>query len=162
MIFLTAYSGESDKAIGYSAGADDYIVKPFSNAELLFRVKALLRRAKHYSSSADGALSSGKPQTSAEAPGQIRYQDLVLDTDSQSGSRNGEMIALTGTEFRILELLLTHRKKIYSLENIYQSCLLYTSCTENVNCHGCGSNDCPDNAFCENKTCSIATELSNC
>ena len=121
MIFLTAYSGESDKAIGYSAGADDYIVKPFSNAELLFRVKALLRRAKHYSSSADGALSAGKPQTPAEAPGQIRYQDLVLDTDSQSVSRDGEMIALTGTEFRILELLLTHRKKIYSLENIYQS-----------------------------------------
>ena len=116
MIFLTAYSGESDKAIGYSSGADDYIVKPFSNAELLFRVKALLRRAKHYSSSADGAL-----QTPAEAPGQIRYKDLVLDTDSQSVSRNGEMIALTGTEFRILELLLTHRKKIYSLENIYQS-----------------------------------------
>ena len=121
MIFLTAYSGESDKAIGYSAGADDYIVKPFSNAELLFRVKALLRRAKHYSSSSSGALSAGKPQTPAEAPGQIRYQDLVLDTDSQSVSRNGEMIALTGTEFRILELLLTHRKKIYSLENIYQS-----------------------------------------
>ena len=121
MIFLTAYSGESDKAIGYSAGADDYIVKPFSNAELLFRVKALLRRAKHYSSSSSGALSAGKPQTPAEAPGQIRYQDLVLDTDSQSVSRDGEMIALTGTEFRILELLFTHRKKIYSLENIYQS-----------------------------------------
>lgn len=121
MIFLTAYSGESDKAIGYSAGADDYIVKPFSNAELLFRVKALLRRAKHYSSSSADALPAGKPQTPAEAPGQIRYQDLVLDTDSQSVSRDGEMIALTGTEFRILELLFTHRKKIYSLENIYQS-----------------------------------------
>ena len=121
MIFLTAYSGESDKMIGYSAGADDYIVKPFSNAELLFRVKALLRRAGQYSSLAAGALSAGKPRTSAEAPGQIRYQDLVLDTDSQSVSRDGEMIALTGTEFRILELLLTHRKKIYSLENIYQS-----------------------------------------
>ena len=84
-------------------------------------MKALLRRAKHYSSSADGALSAGKLQTPAEAPGQIRYQDLVLDTDSQSVSRDGEMIALTGTEFRILELLFTHRKKIYSLENIYQS-----------------------------------------
>lgn len=121
MIFLTAYSGESDKAIGYSAGADDYIVKPFSNAELLLRVKALLRRAKHYSPSAAGALTAGKPQMPGEGPGQIRYQDLVLDTDSQSVSRNGEMIALTGTEFRILELLLTHRKKFYSLENIYQS-----------------------------------------
>ena len=121
IIFLTAYSGESDRAIGYSAGADDYIVKPFSNAELLLRVKALLRRVRHYSSPTTGAALSGKPQTPAETPAQVRYQDLVLDTDSQSVSRNGEMIALTGTEFRILELLLTHRKKIYSLENIYQS-----------------------------------------
>ena len=44
MIFLTAYSGESDKVMGFSAGADDYIVKPFSNIELLMRVKAQLRR----------------------------------------------------------------------------------------------------------------------
>ena len=44
MIFLTAYAGESDKYLGFSAGADDYIVKPFSNTELLMRVKAILRR----------------------------------------------------------------------------------------------------------------------
>jgi DNA-binding response OmpR family regulator len=44
MIFLTAYSGESDKVMGFSVGADDYIVKPFSNVELLMRVKAILRR----------------------------------------------------------------------------------------------------------------------
>mgnify|MGYP002226604807 CR=1 FL=1 len=45
IIFLTAYSGESDKVMGFSAGADDYIVKPFSNMELLMRVKAILRRS---------------------------------------------------------------------------------------------------------------------
>ena len=44
IIFLTAYSGESDKVLGFSVGADDYIVKPFSNIELLMRVKAILRR----------------------------------------------------------------------------------------------------------------------
>ena len=49
MIFLTAYSGEGDKQMGFLAGADDYIVKPFSNVELLLRVKSLLRRAKSYS-----------------------------------------------------------------------------------------------------------------
>ncbi len=64
IIFLTAYSGESDKVMGFSVGADDYIVKPFSNMELF---------------------------------------------------------VLTYTEFKILELLVTHKKKIYSLENIYQS-----------------------------------------
>lgn len=45
IIFLTAYSGESDKVMGFSVGADDYIVKPFSNMELLMRVKAILRRS---------------------------------------------------------------------------------------------------------------------
>ena len=44
IIFLTAYSGEMDKVMGFSAGADDYVVKPFSNMELLMRVKAILRR----------------------------------------------------------------------------------------------------------------------
>ena len=101
--------------MGFSAGADDYIVKPFSNTELLLRVKALLRRATTYSRPA-----------AETAPGQdgrrtVVYQDLALDLDSQSVSRGGENIGLTATEFRILELLVTHRKKIYSLENIYQS-----------------------------------------
>ena len=44
IVFLTAYSAESDKVMGFSAGADDYIVKPFSNMELLMRIKAILRR----------------------------------------------------------------------------------------------------------------------
>ena len=45
IIFLTAYSGESDKVMGFSVGCDDYITKPFSNMELLMRVKAILRRS---------------------------------------------------------------------------------------------------------------------
>ena len=58
IMFLTAYSGESDKLMGFSAGADDYIVKPFSNTELLIRVKALLRRSRDYS---QAFRSSGSP-----------------------------------------------------------------------------------------------------
>lgn len=115
MIFLTAYSGESDKTMGFLAGADDYIVKPFSNAELLLRVKALLRRAKNYSRPAGDGAPPEKTQKT------VAYQDLILDQDSQSVSRDGAVIGLTATEFKILELLVTHRRKIYSLENIYQS-----------------------------------------
>ena len=48
ILFLTAYSGESDKMMGFSAGGDDYLVKPFSNVELLLRVRAHLRRVKEY------------------------------------------------------------------------------------------------------------------
>ena len=108
IIFLTAYSGESDKVMGFSAGADDYIVKPFSNVELLMRVKAILRR---------------NPVGSAPVTAQSRLTigDLFLDRDSQSVIKENETIALTYTEFKILELLMTNRKRIFSLDQIYSS-----------------------------------------
>lgn len=112
IVFLTAYSGESDKVIGFSVGADDYIVKPFSNMELLMRVRAILRRTSQFR------------QPAAQAPvdeRRIGFGDLILDLDSQSVWKEGEQISLTYTEFKILELLVTHKKKIYSLDNIYQS-----------------------------------------
>lgn len=108
IIFLTAYSSESDKVMGFSVGADDYIVKPFSSAELLLRVKAVLRRTAVQSAPAQQA-------------NQLQIQDILLDLDSQSVRKEGQTIALTYTEFKILELLASHRKKIYSLENIYSS-----------------------------------------
>ena len=114
IMFLTAYSGESDKLMGFSAGADDYMVKPFSNTELLIRVKALLRRSREYSM-AGQAVSAAAPEN------EIRYKDLILDLDSQSVRKEGEVIVLTYTEYKILELFLSHPKKIYSLDNIYQS-----------------------------------------
>ena len=97
--------------MGYSAGADDYIVKPFSNMELLMRVRAILRR---------NVRSAQKEQASVNV-NQVKIQDLVLDLDQQAVVKQGEIISLTYTEYKILELLATHRKKIYSLENIYQS-----------------------------------------
>ena len=112
IMFLTAYSGESDKVMGFSVGADDYMVKPFSNVELLMRVKAILRRSPGYSAA---------PSSPALPTGQIAFQDLILDLDSQSVRKEGADIPLTGTEFKILELLVTHKKKIYSLEHIYQN-----------------------------------------
>ena len=108
IVFLTAYSSESDKVIGFSVGADDYIVKPFSNAELLMRVRAILRRSAVYSA----------PR---QQENQLAIGDAFLDFDSQSILKGGERITLTYTEFKLLELLASHRGKIFSLENIYQS-----------------------------------------
>ena len=110
IIFLTAYSAESDKVMGFSAGADDYIVKPFSNIELLMRVKAILRRSTYVN-----------VIKQKEKKNQRILKDLTLDLDSQSVYRGEEMISLTYTEYKILELLMMHKKKIYSLDNIYQS-----------------------------------------
>ena len=105
LVFLTAYSGESDKVMGFSVGADDYIVKPFSNAELLMRIRAILRRSA----------SSSAPKNT------LTIGDLILNTDAQTVTRGSETIALTYTEFQILQLLAANRRKIFSLENIYQS-----------------------------------------
>ena len=110
IVFLTAYSGESDKVMGFAAGADDYIVKPFSNVELLMRVKAILRRTAPKTASVPAANKH-----------HIAIGDLTLDTDRCTVQRGEKAIALTHTEFRILELLATHKKKIYSLDNIYRS-----------------------------------------
>jgi len=113
MIFLTAYSGESDKVMGFSVGADDYIVKPFSNIELLMRVKAILRRGR--SQPKDGS------EQTASMGNRITFVDVFLDLDSQSIVKSEGSVALTYTEFKILELLLTNRKRIFSLDQIYDS-----------------------------------------
>lgn len=118
IIFLTAYSGESDKVMGFSVGADDYIVKPFSNLELLLRVRALFRRMEGRSRKRKKV---EEDQVEEKNPSEIQFKDLILDLDNQSIRKNGEVIVLTYTEFKILELFITHPKKIYSLENIYQS-----------------------------------------
>lgn len=111
IIFLTAYSGESDKVMGFSVGADDYVVKPFSNIELLMRVKAILRRT---------ARKEAQPVEEV-ATNQIAFKDLKLDLDRQAIIRGEEIISLTYTEFKILELFVKNKKKIFSLDNIYQS-----------------------------------------
>lgn len=110
ILFLTAYGQESDKTMGFSAGGDDYITKPFSNSELLLRVKALMRRAYHY-----------QPVSSVHQEPKIVLGDLVVDLDSTRVLLDGEEVSLTTTEYEILKLLITHRKKIFSMEQIYQS-----------------------------------------
>ena len=114
VIFLTAMGDEESVVTGFELGADDYIVKPFSNMEVLLRVRALLRRTQQYTS----VKAQKEPEISDT---QLRYKDLVLDLEEQSVKKGDQVIVLTYTEFRILELFLSHRKKIYSVENIYQS-----------------------------------------
>ena len=109
ILFLTAYGQESDKAIGFCAGGDDYITKPFSNTELLLRVKALLRRCYVY-----------QPKPIKESA-VLSVGELCLDEETHKVTVQGEEIILTSTEYNILHLLLTHRKKIFSMENIYKS-----------------------------------------
>ncbi|MBT2662436.1 response regulator transcription factor [Bacillus sp. ISL-45] len=102
IIMLTAKGTVQDKVTGLSTGADDYLVKPFDEAELLVRVKALLRRTGH-SNSAENIL---------------KYQGMVIDLIAREAMYEGMRINLTQTEFDILAALIEHRGKVLSREQL--------------------------------------------
>lgn len=110
VLFLTAKSQDSDKALGFSVGGDDYLVKPFSYTELISRVKAMLRRYYVY-----GA-KSAEQDNIIHCCGSIE-----IDPSQCIVRQDGKEILLTDTEYRILYLLASHPKKVFSVQNIYES-----------------------------------------
>ena len=109
VLFVTAKGKESDLTMGYSSGGDDYLVKPFSYPELLARVKGLLRRYQVY---------RGKPEAAQE---EVEWGGLRVSLTGNMAWRGDRELDLTDTEWRILRLLLQHRGKIFSMENLYES-----------------------------------------
>jgi len=105
VLVLTARERWSDKAAGFSAGADDYVVKPFETAEVLFRLRALVRRSHGH------------------AHPVIRVGELTLDTHSGSVSLAGRPITLTAQESRLLSYLIHASPRIVSraelVEHVY-------------------------------------------
>lgn len=110
ILFLTARTQDSDKTVGFSAGADDYLAKPFSYAELAARVKALIRRYHVY-----------KGKEGEEQDEVCTVRDLTISRSSNQVTRAGEEVLLTDLEYRILLLLASNRGKIFTIENIYES-----------------------------------------
>lgn len=109
ILFLTAKSGEHDKVLGFSAGGDDYLVKPFSYMELLSRVKALIRRYRVYQRSDD------RPEKL------VFYRDITIDQELQSVQADGKDISLTEMEYQILLLLISNPRKVFSVKEIYET-----------------------------------------
>ena len=107
VILLSAKSEDADKILGLTAGADDYVTKPFNPSELVARVKSQLRRYTQL-----GAMQ----KTAA----QIVIRGLVLDTESKSVMVDGEAVRLTPLEYKILELLCRHPGRVFSTEEIYR------------------------------------------
>jgi two-component system response regulator MprA len=105
ILLLTARDTLEDKIEGLDAGADDYIVKPFALAELLARLRALLRR--------------GAPVTSA-----LNVDDLMLDPATRKATRAGKTIMLSATEYSLLELLMRNAGKVVTraslLDGVWQ------------------------------------------
>jgi two-component system OmpR family response regulator len=102
VLILTARDGVADRVRGLDAGADDYLVKPFALAELLARLRALIRRA------------------AGQAGAVIALGDVVIDTRARTVSRGGHLVALTGREYTLVELLGLHRGRLVSRTQIYE------------------------------------------
>lgn len=109
IIILSAKTEDSDKILGLSMGADDYITKPFNPQELVARVKSQLRR---YIQLGD--------MDSAGKTGQITNGRLTLDTEAKQLLVDGDDVHLTATEYKIIELLMQNAGIVFSAEKIYE------------------------------------------
>jgi two-component system phosphate regulon response regulator PhoB len=104
IVMLTARAAEMDRVLGLELGADDYVTKPFSPRELVLRIKKLLARAK-----------------AAEEPtAHLRVGELEIDVPRHRVTINGAAVALTATEFKLLELLARRRGRVQTRERLLQ------------------------------------------
>ncbi|MFD1825362.1 MULTISPECIES: response regulator transcription factor [Mumia] len=101
VIFLTARDAPADRVNGLTAGGDDYLVKPFSLDELVARVHAVLRRTR---------------RTREETV--LRFADLEMDTDSHEVRKDGEVVDLSPTEFKLLRYFLLNSGRVLSKQQI--------------------------------------------
>jgi DNA-binding response OmpR family regulator len=120
IIMLTSLDSVEDKLTGFDCGADDYVVKPFSFQELFARIKALIRRNKE----------------SVVAP-VLKVLDLELDSLTKKAKRDEKEINLTATEFKILELLMSNKGKVFDRMNIAEKIwgLSFNSGTNVIDVH---------------------------
>lgn len=107
VILLTAKSEDSDKILGLTVGADDYITKPFNPVEVSARVKSQLRRYMQ--------LGAGNIQ-----PDVLKCGGIELDDAKKRVTLDGEEVSLTPTEYEILKLLMQHPGEVFSPRKIYQ------------------------------------------
>lgn len=104
IIILTARGEEDDRIRGLDAGADDYVVKPFSPSELVARVRAVLRRTR--------------PAFDKDS---LTYGDITMDLTTHRVSRNDEPVDLGPTEFRLLRFMMEHPGRVFSREQLLDS-----------------------------------------
>lgn len=105
VLMLTARGEVDDRVAGLDAGADDYLIKPFALRELLARVRALLRRTGE---------EDGKEEV-------LSFEDLRLDLRAHEAWRGERLLALTRTEFLLLELFLRHPRQVLTRSTIFES-----------------------------------------
>ena len=121
ILMLTAKSTELDRVLGLELGADDYLTKPFSLAELLARVKALLRRADLLAAAQAHAQAAGQ-----KGAGAIRNGDLEILPAKRQVRRRGELIEFTALEFDLLLHFASHPGHVFSRSQLLNAVWGYT------------------------------------
>jgi DNA-binding response OmpR family regulator len=111
VLMLTALGSVDNIVMGLDAGADDYLTKPFKIAELLARVRSLLRRIP-------AGVSPGAGH--GHTRNVLVFSDITLNLDEKNAKRNGRTIELTATEFRLLEYLMRNPRKVLSRMDILE------------------------------------------
>ncbi len=112
LIILTAKSSEEERITGFQIGADDYVVKPFSPQELVYRVRAVLRRYKKEDAMKNNVLS-------------FNSGSLIIDPGKYEVILNGKKLKITPSEFRILYTIASKPQKIFTREEIVEKALDY-------------------------------------
>ena len=112
IIMLTAKASEEERVAGFALGADDYVVKPFSPRELVFRVKAVLKRFEKHDLAGDEAMS-------------FNQGSLVIDGKDYKVTKGGNSVRLTPTEFKLLYTLANSPHRVYTRGELVEKALGY-------------------------------------
>ena len=107
VLILSAKDADSEKILGLNLGADDYLAKPFNPLEAVARVGSAMRRFY-----ALGAIQESKPK--------LTVRDLTLDPESCTLEKDGKVIELTGVEYKLMELFMTHPGKVFTKQQLYE------------------------------------------
>lgn len=109
IIFVSAKNDDIDKILGLSSGGDDYITKPFSPRELVFRIKAQLRRQQYNAES-----------TKSQKERNVVVGNLAIDVEASCAYKAGKLLELTAREFGLLLYFMRNTNKIISKERLYE------------------------------------------
>lgn len=112
IIMLTAKYSEEERVAGFALGADDYVVKPFSPKELVYRIKAVLRRSQ-------------KGERELLEPMSFNSSSLVVDGQGYEVRKNGHLLKITPTEFKVLYTLASAPGRVFTREDLVEKALGY-------------------------------------
>lgn len=109
ILFLSSKNDDIDKILGLASGGDDYVTKPFSPKEIVYRVKSQLRRMQY-----------ARADTAAQKSMTLCAGDITIDTDACCAYKAGQLLELTAKEYGILQFMMENQNKIISKERLYK------------------------------------------